>query len=240
MALRRNAIHSSCRIDVTARELAEKHPASQVHLAKINKSPFRYRQNGSTIRSRSCLADSHNRTPAAMIASGSRERVRQPRRCSLRDDKLPSLRRRTPCRPINQCANRACWESHRRRPSGSRASKHRLLPNRRARDPAIEICAHPQSDKIRHDRSPGRQGLWSCRRRHRAHSPASLTARQSLGSGLRLRTSKRKAPRGGHGAFGYQPDREQRGGGPHSAGAGSCSPKSLKRRTRCRVPWPAV
>src|SRR5260370_2890735 len=65
--------------------LAERPPASQVQLAKINESPPFDVANGSTLRSKSCLADGNTRTLAAMIASGSRERVKRPRRCSHRN-----------------------------------------------------------------------------------------------------------------------------------------------------------
>ena len=66
-----------------------------------------------------------------------------------------------------------------------------------ARNPAIKICAHPRLGKIRHDRFPGRQGLWGCRRRHRAHSQATLTASASWPWTLAdIVAGKRKAPRG--------------------------------------------
>jgi hypothetical protein len=66
-----------------------------------------------------------------------------------------------------------------------------------ARNPAIKICAHPRLGKIRHHRFPGRQGLWGCRRQHRAHSQATLTASASWPwTPADVVAGKRKAPRG--------------------------------------------
>jgi hypothetical protein len=152
--------------------------------------------NSSTDRSKSCLADNNNRILAAMIASGSRKRVKRPRRCSLRKDKLPSRRFQTPYyRPINRRENRARRGSHRRCRSVLR-SKHRSpRVADGARNPAIKICAHPRLGKIRHDCFPGRQDLWGCRRQDRAHSPVTLTALRPLGRGLRLASSSVKENR---------------------------------------------
>jgi len=81
---------------------------------------------------------------------------------------------------------------------------------------AVAIRAHPHLGQIRHEGYPSRRGLWGCRRRHRAHYPASLTGRfgrstAAVGSPIRLViTRKKKAPWGG--AWRFHGRQEQRGG----------------------------
>ncbi len=133
-----------------------------------------------------------------MTASGSRERVKRPRRCSHRNCKSPSQRFPAPSRQATRpCANRACWESRRRhRPArGGRAPGQRR-PTNHARSPALAIRPHPQLGEIRHDACAGCEGLWGKRRRHRAHYPGRLSSIRPLGrSGIALGSTVIKSTR---------------------------------------------
>ena len=191
------------------------------------------------------LAWSNNRILAAMIASRSPERARPPKRSLRRSSTSLSYRFWTPCRrPTNRRANRVCWQScRRRRSSVTKWSKRRSVPSRgRCQDTAVGIRPHPRLDEVRHDGFRSGRGLRRCRRRYRAHYPASLTGDSSsrVRRCLRLVSPvKGKAPRG---TWRFRPYREQRGGGPRSAGADiaplwdiETSGRGVKLRTAC---WP--
>jgi hypothetical protein len=66
--------------------------------------------NESTVRSKSCLADSNNRIRAGMIASESPERAKPPKHYSQRNHQSASHQFRTRLRATNRRANRVCCE----------------------------------------------------------------------------------------------------------------------------------
>src|SRR5260370_24335313 len=71
--------------------LAERPPASQVQLAKINESPPFDVANGSTLRSKSCLADRNTPTLAPIIPTGSPDRIKRPKPSSHRNRHPPTI-----------------------------------------------------------------------------------------------------------------------------------------------------
>jgi hypothetical protein len=162
-------------------ELADRGPrlpkSSLPKLTNLISISRRYRERP-TLRIRSCLIDGNDdRTLAAMIASGSGERVKRPRRCSHRTGKSPSNWCRTPNRPANRRANRGCRQSRRRPRSVTRKSRHRTAPSsrRRPRSRGRNLRASGP------DGCPSCRGLWGGSRRDRAHSRQSLTASRPPG-----------------------------------------------------------
>jgi Tn3 transposase DDE domain len=88
----------------------------------------------STIWSKSCLvADSTDRTPAAMIASESKERAKQPKPCSHQNHQSADPPFRIRPELIDGAGNRACWQLRLRRRPLAKSSKRRSAPRRRPR-----------------------------------------------------------------------------------------------------------
>jgi hypothetical protein len=84
--------------------------------------------------SKSCLvADSTVRTLAAMIASESKERAKQPKPCSHQNRQSADPPFRIRPEPTDRLENRACWQLRLRRRPPATSSQHRSAPRRRPR-----------------------------------------------------------------------------------------------------------
>ena len=145
-----------------------------------------------------------DRTLAAMIASGSRERVKRPRRCShteTANHRTIGFGLRTG-RPIGAQTARAGNRADGADPSPGSRSTGQLPAGDGARDPEVAICAHPDLGEVRNEASPSCRDLWGYDRRDRLHSAQSVTALCLSAAGATLAPPvKGKRHRGGCGAF---------------------------------------
>ena len=121
------------------------------------------------------MVENNKRIRAVMIASGSRKRVRRPKRCSRNRRAVHHPSRRW-ARPPRRHASSACCRRFRRQYPSCRISRKQQSPlSVGGRDPTLATCPHPGVDGVWYDDRSSGLGLWGRCCRARAHSALPLT-----------------------------------------------------------------